>query len=81
LDVADLSEISEEEFDSCFEKLAQFCAFLNDNQSKFPYKHIHTLLGSSIQLEIHTARYPKSSTSLVYDVVQAGMQSIGFKIT
>jgi hypothetical protein len=80
LHVTELDKLSKEEVDACFEKLVQFCVFLNINQSNPIYKHLYNQLGNSIQLDIHKARYPKSSTSVVYDVVQAGMQSVGFKI-
>ena len=65
--------------DSCFEKLVQFCVFLNKNQNCPVYKHVYSQLGDSIQLDIHKARYSKSSTSLIYDAVQSGIQSIGIK--
>lgn len=79
LNINDLSELSNEEIDSYFATLVQFCSFLHANQSSAVYKHAYAQLGSSIQLDIHNARYPKSSTAIISEVVETGMQSIGFK--
>lgn len=80
LNITSLSDLSDEYIDSCLATFSQFCSFVYENHTSSIYSNLYKQLGDSIQVDIHSARYPTTTaTSLVFDVVHAGMQTIGIK--
>lgn len=80
LNISSLSDFSEEYMDACLASFSQYCSFIYENHSYSVYNNLNKQLGDSIQVEIHSARYPTTTaSSIINEVVSAGMQTIGIK--
>lgn len=80
LDIASLSDLTDDYLDSCLETFSEFCRFVFKNKENSVYSNLNKRLQDSIQVEIHNARFPTTTaTSLLYEALNTGMQAIGIK--
>lgn len=80
LEIKTLSDWTDEYIDSCLVTFSDFCGFVFKHKASSVYSSLHEHLKDSIQVEIHNARFPTTSTSsILYEVLNTGMQAIGIK--
>lgn len=76
LKISSLNDLSDQYIDLCLLTLSQYCSFVYENKSKPVYAKLYNQLGDSIQVDIHSARYPTpNTTSLFYDVLSRTFSS------